>query len=271
VVSLRSRQAYEYFFHHYRPENLIVALVGDVDPRLAHDLAQRYFGRLRSQSEEPDGAPRERAESARGGRPLGAPAEPGANSVLLEESCACRPRVLVRWPGAAAGSAEEVVLDLLAGVLNGRSGRLLRGLVEGKRSAFAAFATHASRAQAGSFTLTAEALEPEAAPTQVPLAELRQQLLAELESLAHRAVPEDELHAVRRRLAREHAEQIEASQGLLLQLLARHTVGASERVWRRREQLEEVTGEDLRRAARALLDQPPSVLLLEREPPRAAP
>ncbi len=260
IAALRPRDARGFFDRHYRPDRLLFALVGDVDPELVHRLADVYLGRLAPRGPAP---PSRRSEASTESGEAPGP-------VVLERSCRCRARVELRWPSAAAGDDEEALYDLLAGVLNGRTGRLHRSLVEQREIAFAAYALHASRGLAGSLRLTAEALESTSAAgePEAELAQLQQALLTELRRVAEHGVTADELTRVRRRLMTEHASQLEPSQGLLLRLLARRAVAEAageDRVWRRGELLDGVDPAAVQALATRLVRLEPSVLRLRRE------
>ncbi len=135
-------QVSAFMAQHYRPERLAAVLVGDLDPARVRDLAERYFGRL----------------PARGGSAPPA-AMPAAGGVRLRAGCDCAPQVLVRYPTVPITHPDRVVLDVLAAVLAGRSGRLHRRLVQEGELAIAVDAYHSARRRAGFFEVRVEGRE----------------------------------------------------------------------------------------------------------------
>ena len=63
------------------------------------------------------------------------------------------PSVEIRYHTAPAGHADSYALDMLAEILNGRTGRLYRGFVEGRGIAASARASSDTRHYAGLFAV----------------------------------------------------------------------------------------------------------------------
>ena len=152
VARLLPADARSYFEAHYGPDRLVAVLVGDLSPERARALAERYFGRLG------------RGERARGGEDAGAEGVDKVGEAALESLegfCTCRSQVEIRYPTVPfEAGGDAVALDVLAGLLNSRSGRLYRDLVVGEgRLAFAASAEHVSRRLGGYFAVRIEAGE----------------------------------------------------------------------------------------------------------------
>ena len=156
LATLRPGEAEAFFATHYGAENLTAVLVGDFPPERARELARRYFGRLPAR--------RPRATSPRGDRegdlaaaaPAPAPPPPPGERTV-DRACACPPQARVHYPTVEVGHADRAALDVLAGVLSGRSGRLHRALVLEGGLAFSAAARHDARRRAGVFVVELEA------------------------------------------------------------------------------------------------------------------
>ncbi|HUP22724.1 MAG TPA: pitrilysin family protein [Thermoanaerobaculia bacterium] len=197
----------------YAPSHLTAALVGDVDLEQVRQLAQLYFGRRRSAA--PDtGSPASDAVTLAAGED-----RPGS----LDETCACRTQVEARYSTVPFSHPDTVVLDVLAGILNGRTGRLHRELVLDRRIAFSATSRHAAWRRAGSFSLFAEALEDEPP----------ERLLAALDEVVSTLREEDvgarELEKVKNQITTDVARQVQEPAALMRRLLVYAGLGD----WRR--------------------------------------
>ena len=232
VARLLPADARSHFEAAYRPERLVAVLVGDLSAARARELAERYFGRLARGGSGPGGdaavAPRPTAnprDSGRSGRgPGGAAAgsqevaEPARKS--LEGLCACRSQVEIRYPTAPFAAGDAVALDVLAGLLNSRSGRLYRELVAGEdRVAFAASAEHVSRKLGGYFAVRIEAGEGTSPAELVPAWD---RLLARVRA---GGVADAELERVGRQLVTDSWRQLERDVVLAHRLATAEALG----------------------------------------------
>ncbi len=224
---LLPRHAREHFEAAYRPERLAAVLVGDVTVGRVRRLADRYFGRL--------SAERVRTSRSTDEDELALKA-PAAALGSVEGVCACPSQVEIRYqttPRAPLGDA--VALDVLAGVLNSRSGRLYRELaVGGHRQeeigegagpvAAAAVSEHVSRSLGGYLAVR---LEAAAGATTSDLVAAWDGLLARLrEGGVHRA----ELARTRRQLATNAWREIDQDAALAGRLAAAEALGGFEQI-----------------------------------------
>jgi zinc protease len=172
-----------FFRTYYHPANASLALAGDVETPRAFDLAEQYFGALRS-----------------GTRPLPviATASLAREHRLALEDRVELPRLYLAWLSPAMFAADDAELDLAADLLaNGKTSRLYRMLVYERRIALDVSAHQHSR-ELGSFFLLAVT----AAPGQ-SLADVYAQIDSELDRLSalgptdsemERAVAQAEAH-----------------------------------------------------------------------------
>lgn len=230
LARLLPADARSHFEATYRPNRLVAVLVGDVSPARARELAERYFGRLEGSSHRGQGPSEE----------LAAP-EPALGS--LEGLCACRSRIEIRYPTvpfAAAGDA--VALDVLAGLLNSRSGRLYRALVVGEdRVAFAASAEHVSRKIGGYFAVRIEAGEVVSSSELIPAWD---RLLG---TVLAGGVDDSELERVRRQLLTESWRQLEQDAVLAHRLAAAEALGGWRQLTDWLDAAADVSADDLKR------------------------
>lgn len=235
LAVLRRSQTEAWFLEHYRPDQITAALVGDFDPEQVKVLARAYFGRLRRPGTPPSAAPP-------------APAEARTGERRLTETCECTPqsRVLYRTP--AFGHPDTYVLDVLAGVLNGRTGRLYRSLVLGQGTAFAAYAEHDAARRGGSFAVV---LESKGAATPESLVAAWD---AEVDRLRREPVSERELQKVKNQILTQSWRGLSDPLALALRLLSAQALGDWRELDRWPEATLAVTPDDLQRVVSTWLD-----------------
>src|SRR6185503_7070978 len=198
------------------------------------ELARRYFGRL-PRTRMPSDEQRDSSALARG------------TASTIDRTCACPTQARVIYPTVPAGDADRAALDVLAGVLSGRSGRLQRGLVQGRPLAFAASARHDAGRQGGAFVVELEAREGVAPQALVDAWD------AEAERLRSAPPSPDELLRVRNQVTTEAWRGMREPIDFALRLLAADAQGG----WRSLEawpaSVLAVSGDDVQRVARQYL------------------
>ena len=222
-------QADEFFATYYAPNNLSAVLVGNFDPAEVRELAERYFGRLaRAERPAPDVVTLE--------------AEQLAEKRMTGE-CDCQPQLQVRYHAVPFGHGDGYALDVVAGVLNGRTGRLYEQIVEGAELASSASAFYEARKYAGVFNLRAET-KGDATPEQLLAAwdGIVAELIAE-------PVPEDELAKVKNRVSADTYRQLRDPFFLMIQLAIMDALGDWQYLNTVAERTNEVTAEDVQRVA----------------------
>ena len=227
-------QAEEYWNVYYRPGNLFGVLVGDFDPAVAKDLIRRYFSRLEPGKREP---------------PPVVTLEVGQ---LAEQRMIAvgdfPPAVEIRYHTVPAGHADAYPLDLLAELLNERTGRLYGGLVEGRGIAAAAQAGSDTRRFAGLFSVSAEA-RGDATPE-----DLERAWEEELGKLQDAEVSERELRKVKNRLAAGNYRRLQSNMSLFIQLAFSEALLDWREINEGPVMVEAVTAADIRRVARKYFD-----------------
>jgi predicted Zn-dependent peptidase len=191
-------QAQDYWNVYYRPGNLVGILVGDFDPAQARGLIEKYFSRLDPGTRPPPPVVTLEVEQLAEQRMNAAGDVP--------------PGVEIRYHTVPAGHADSYPLDILAEILNERTGRLYTGLVEGRGIAATAQSYSDTRKYAGLFAVSAQA-RGAATP-----AALEQAWYEELARLQKDGVPERELRKVKNRIAAQNYRKLENNMSLLVQL-----------------------------------------------------
>lgn len=246
-------QAQAYWDRYYRPGNLVGIVVGDFEPGRARELLTAYFARLTPGPPPP---------------PVRTQAVMQVAEQRLIATGEFPSAIEIRYPTVPAGHADSYPLDLLAEILNERTGRLYAGLVEGRQLAASASATSDTRKYAGCFAFQAET-RGAATPEQLETA-----WYAELATLQQQAIPGRELRKVQNRIAANNYRRVEQNLPLLIRLaFAESTVGWRE-IHDAPRKYEEVTAADLQRVARSyFLPTRRTVAIFRREekPPNTTP
>ncbi|HEY7699391.1 MAG TPA: pitrilysin family protein, partial [Vicinamibacteria bacterium] len=226
-------QARAYFDTYYAPSNLTAALVGNFNLEEARALAEKYFGRLPRRDPAPDVVTLEM--------------DPLAEKRMVAE-CDCQPQVELRYHSVPFRHRDSYALEVLAGLLNGRSGRLYKSLVLERGLAADASASQDSRKYEGAFSLYAEA-KGEASPD-----DLERGLLEEIRRIVEEPIPERELQKVKNQITASAYERLEGGFHLLIQLLLYDGLGDWGYLNGWAEKMLAVTDSEVKRAAERYLD-----------------
>ena len=165
----------------------------------------------------------------------------------LNGSCDCQPQVALRFHTVPFRHRDQYALDVLTGLLNGRTGRLYKNLVLGDEIASSVAAAHDNRKWAGLLEITAEA-RGDTAP-----AELEAAIDRELRRLVEEDIPAEEIQKVKNQASAAAWERLESGFFLLLQLLVYDSLGDWEYLNEWAEATLAVTEADIRRVAERYL------------------
>jgi predicted Zn-dependent peptidase len=222
-------QAKDYFATYYAPGNLTAALVGNFEPDEAKDLAERYFGRIPPAAyTPPDVVTLEMPQTA---------------EKRMDASCDCQPQIEIRYHTVAFRHRDSYALDVLSGLLNGRSGRLYKSLVLEQEIASDAGSFQDSRKWAGSFSLSAET-KADATP-----ADLERALEEQLRKIRDEPIPDRELQKVKNQITASSYQRLASGFFLLLQLLIYDGMGDWEYINEWADATLDVTAADVQRVA----------------------
>ena len=229
LEGITREEALTFFDTYYAPNNLAAALVGDFDPDEAIELANRYFGRL--------------------SRGAGPPLEPRTREMpqLAEKrmvaSADTNPQVSIRYHSVRDGHVDEPPLVVLGQLLNGRTGRLYKALVEEQEVATSAFGGQSGYKYEGMFELRGTATQ-DSTPEDVESA-----IYVELERLKNELVPVRELQKDKNQNAAATFRDLRSNYGLMMQLLIRESNRGWEHINTDPSLYDAVTPEDIMRVA----------------------
>ena len=222
-------QADEFFDTYYAPNNITAVLVGNFDVDQVKENAERYFGRLpRGERELPDVVTLELEQIA---------------EKRMRAECDCQPQIQIRYHTVPFDHADSYPLDVLAGILNGRTGRLYKAMIEGEEIASSASAFQQADKYAGSFTFSAET-KGDATPA--PLEAAWDGIIAELRE---ETVGADELTKVKNVIAADSYRRLQNPFFLMIQLAVYDGLGDWRVLNQEGDKLAAVTAEDVKRVA----------------------
>ena len=233
LEGITRQEALAFFDVYYAPNNLTAALVGDFDPAEAKALAERYFGRLQ-RGDRPPVQPRTREM-------------PQLSEKRMHASADTNPQVEIRYHSVPDGHVDEPPLVMLGQMLNGRTGRLYKTLVEEQEVAINASGGQSGWKFEGMFSLRGTAKEghtPE---------EVEQALYAEIDRLKTEPVEPRELQKVKNQNAASNFRGLRSNlplmYGLMYQLLVREAWRGWETINTDPALYDAVTAEDVMRVA----------------------
>lgn len=232
-------QAEEHFDNYYRANNLVGVVVGDFKSDEIKPIIETYFGRLkRSDRETP---------------PVITLEVPQAAEKRMYADCDCQPQIEIRYHTVPFNHTDGFPLEMMAQILNGRTGRLYKSLVEEKKIATNArsfaFQFGGPWKYAGSFSFSAEA-KGEAVPEDLEAA-----WYEELQLLQTELIGERELQKVKNRVVADSFRRMESNMFLLIQLGYFEALGGWEFINESPQKLTAVTAEDIQRVANEYFDK----------------
>ena len=129
VTSLMPADARAFYNTYYVPGNMVMGIVGDVDPANAQRLAERYFGNLPAKPSPPMLHTQE-------------PPQTGPKTVVLLANANTPPLLLIGYKRPDQTNRDDLAFDVIRMILaESRTGWLYKELVEGKKIAQAIDAT----------------------------------------------------------------------------------------------------------------------------------
>lgn len=242
-----------FFETYYTPSNIIVSVVGDVDPDRVKQLAQTYFGRFQSGAEIPT------IEAA-------APTQTEPREVVLEFPS--EPWYLEGYQRPSIDSPDSVIYGMIASLLtSGRTSRLYQSLVEQKQVSLSIDAYSNFPGNRLSNIMLIYALT---APGHT-VDEIAAALDAELVRLKSEPIPTEELERVKTQAKAEVLRSLASNQGMA-SLLPEYEAktGSWRNLFEDLKKIDAVTSDDIQRVAQALF-QPTNLTVGKLLPPDSTP
>jgi predicted Zn-dependent peptidase len=237
--SYTKEQAEEYFNIYYRPNNLVGVIVGDFKSEEIKPVIQQYFGRLsRGPVEPPPVVTLEMKQMA---------------EQRMYAECDCQPQIEVRYKTVPFGHVDSYPLQVMSDVLNSRSGRLYKSLIEGKKIASTAAAQASgffgAAKYAGSFSFSAET-KGDAKPEQLEAA-----WYEELDKLQKEPVSDRELLKVKNQTIANQYRRLQNNFFIMVQLGILENLGGWQHINDDSAKIQAVTAEDVMRVAKQYFEK----------------
>lgn len=230
IPAISKKQADEFYALYYQPQNITLILVGDFNPDQAEKLVGDYFGRIPKGNQPPPEVTTLEIQSS---------AEKRYNA-----EAEVNPQVDILWRTVAFGHKDSYVLEVIEQLLNGRTGRLYKGLVLGRQVATDAGAANRPMKWAGMFNASAEAKDGKS------LDEVEQSVYAEIEKLATEPIPADELQKVKNNFAAAEYRRLTTTFGMLYQIIFSEGMGDWREINESGPRIQAVTPEDIQRVVK---------------------
>ncbi|MBI2223964.1 MAG: insulinase family protein [Betaproteobacteria bacterium] len=254
LENMRAEDAREWYRRWYAPNNALVVVVGDVDPKEVFALAERYFGPLK-----PKALPER--------KPQDEPAQRGVRRVTVKAPAELSSLIMgYRAPVLRDPEQdwEPYALEMLAGVLDGNeAARLNRSLVRGEKIALSVDAGYESTQRGPGMFLVSGT--PAAGRT---VAELEQALRREFTKVMNEGVSESELKRVRAQVVAAQVFQRDSIVFQARQIGALEITGYSyQAIDLMIRKLQEVTAAQVQEVARKyLVDDSLTIAVLDPQP-----
>lgn len=198
IRNLTRRQAEEHYRKYYKPNNAILVLAGDLDTAAVLRDVERYFGSIPRGADFPPVVTEE-------------PAPAGEKRLTVRRADAA-PRLDLLFHTPGFPHADLHALDVLEGVLSGRSGRLQRRLVDSLKLAVSAAAGNGVDRYTSTFHVAVNLDgNPDIAAVEAAVWDV-------LEELGRAPVTERELQRARNQVAARSIRSVENQEELATEL-----------------------------------------------------
>ncbi len=234
IRALTRQDVQTFFDTHYTPENVTIAVVGDVNPTEVKRLAQIYFGRYQPKPAVPSVT-------------LTEPPQTETREVTLRFPS--QPWYLEGYHRPALNHPDHAIYEIIASILSdGRTSRLYTSLVERQRLALTAQGLNGFPGDKYPnlvlfYAMTAPGHSVE---------EVATALRAEIDRLKTEPVSTEELDRVKTQARADLLRSLDSNQGMA-QLLLEYEVktGSWRNLFRQLERLSSITAQDVQRVAQA--------------------
>ena len=232
LETFSATDADEFFHRYYVPSNMVIGLVGDLDPDKVFPLIERYFGQIPSRP-----------------KPLeNTTVEPPQNSVReVTMPDPSQPLYLEGYHRPSYRAPDDVVYDAISDILsNGRTSRLYRSLVRDKQIAAVAAGISSYPGNKYSHIFTFYAVPTPGHTT----SEIQKAFTEEIQKLKTQDVTDDELRMFKTRTEADLIRGLASNEGLAEQLAIYQTrYGDWRELFRYMDRVDKVTKADIRRVS----------------------
>jgi predicted Zn-dependent peptidase len=253
IENLRVSDAEKFFQTYYGPSNITIAIVGDIDPATARQLAQKYFGPIPQRPLPP--------------RPT--TMEPPQDGVKIAQvDSPAQPIEVIAYKRPDQYDKDDPVFDVIASILSGgRTGLLYKSLVRDQRIALAAGA-EASSPGSKYPNLFLLYIVPGMGKS---LAENEKALSAVLDQVKSKPVDDETLNRVKIKTRANLIRQLDSNSGLASLLAAYYAdYGDWRKLFTSIEDIQKVSAADVQRVARTYFSDRTKTVAFLKAPQGAA-
>jgi predicted Zn-dependent peptidase len=194
IQHITKAETSEYFKRYYAPNNSVIVMTGDFEPVNAIKLVEKYFGDIPSQPAPPKVRTVE-------------PEQKGERRIEIEFDS--NPYIAISYHVPAIGHPDLYALDVLSSLLSeGRTARLYKSLIEGKRIAVMAHASSGIGKYPDTFTFIGAPRAPHT------IAEVESAFYAEVEKLKNTPPTDWELQKIKNQLEADFIRDLNSASGL---------------------------------------------------------
>ena len=240
IDHLRREEVLQYFKTFYSPNNMIVSIVGDIDPNRTLAILEKYFGLLPSQVLPPRNITDE-------------PPQHGERRVLVEADA--QPRFHIGYHVPQIGHEDSYALDVLGQVLSGasersRTGRLYKSLVLEKKLALDVDAGGMSSLYPTLFVISATPAQGKT------VQEVEKAIYDEVQKIQTEPPTDEELTRVRNGVDASLLRAMRSNFGLARVIAStEHLAGTWRYLFTEREKIKAVTADEVQRMAKKYLTE----------------
>lgn len=230
LQTLTRGEAEAFFKKYYNPNNLTIAIVGDVYPQHIRTLAEKYFGPI------PTGPKPEPVETEE-------PPQRGERRVTLEDPS--QPQIRIVYHQPSVNHPDSTVFMAISQIIGaGRTSRLYKHLVKEKKIAVAASAGQSWNKYPALFTFYAVPARDHTNK------ECEEAIYEEIEKLKSEPVLPEELEKAKTRIRAGLIRELDSNSGMAGELTFYEVItGDWRNLFRELDKIENVTAEDIQRVA----------------------
>ncbi len=232
IANLSREDVEDFFATYYAPNNLTIAIAGDVNPDQVKQLAQVYFGRYLAKSQPPEVSEVEPKQD-----------KPREVTVAFPS----QPWYLEGYHRPAINHPDNAIYEVLAAIMsNGRTSRLYQSLVEEKKVALVA---QGFNGFPGNKYPTMLLFYGQTAPN-TTLEQLETAFRQEIERMKTEPVSDKELERVKNQIRASILRSLDSNLGMAKLLVEYEAkTGDWRNIFQEIEDIEKVTAEDVQRIA----------------------
>ena len=250
IERLRAKDAETFFHKYYVPGNIVISIVGDVDPKRMRALADKYFASIPAGPMPPPVA-------------IVEPPQEGPKTAALDTET--QPIVFIGYKRPDERDPDDPVIDVINGVIaSGRTGLLYQRLVRDQKIALEADA--AESLPGGKYpNLFLVFSAPNTGHT---LEENEKAIYAILDELKTKPVDEETLKRVKTKIRAGLIRQLDSNSGLASQLtFYQIAYGDWRMMFKGLDLINKVTAADVQRVARRIFTEEGRTVAFTKAPP----